>query len=319
MSTTDYMILAKGIDYKRMVNTLCYLSEKVDGVPGIFQKGKPVLSRQGKPITSVEHINGVMQEYLPEGIQVIGELHIPGEPFKVSSGKVRKGMPCYDIQLGIWDVVDLNNPGLSYGERMNYLADKLYFDQRILMSKDIWEIPRVLLQVSSSEFAEEYVKVYYDSVVNPRYKERISKLRPERPVESFGDAEGVIVRPACYSYSTGRSWGLMRYVPKPTLDLKVVAVEEATANRPMSFLGEPFDKGMGLKAIGAFLVKYKDNTIVKVGAGCMSHGERRFYWENLNLIIGKIIEVEYKKDPTYDALREPIFKCIRNDKDKADY
>jgi hypothetical protein len=300
----DIMILAKDVDFKRMVGKICYLSEKIDGIPAIFEKGKPTLSRGGNEILSILHITEIVQWYLKSDLApvIVGELYIPGKPFKVSGGIIRRQTPQPEegIKLYIWDAYFPNEMNLTYQQRMlqaNPWLQALLRDQSRLfeMAPAYWTIPK------TAEDAEKTVLRYFEEMV---------KDRPYRP-------EGVIIRPYDEPYKLGRSWGLMRYVEKPTIDLKVVGFEEATANKDMTFLGERYSKGDGLRAVGKIFVEYGGETI-GVGPGCMTHHERRDYFLNPDKLIGKIIKVQYKKDESYKALRQPTFVCIHHDKTTPD-
>lgn len=252
---------------------------------------------------------------LPKGIQLIGELHIPGAPFKESSGCVRRDAQCPELALGIWDVVFLNEPDLGYADRflkvLNVLRE-LYENSNGL----IFTIPSKVIMVGSTGDAEKVVKDYYEHL-RVMYKDRVLKFRPETPLREVGEPEGVIARLAGETYRRGRSWGLQRYVPKPTADLRVKGLIEATANKSMTFLNCQYEESQGLSAVGSLLVDYYGE-LVKVGPGAMSHVERRQYWCNPEMIVDKIIQVQYKADPTYNALREPTFMCLRLDKDKSE-
>lgn len=314
MVSSEHMILAKNFLMKDKPLSV-YLSEKIDGVPGIFGKCKITMSRQGKPINSVKHIEKVIDEYAPGFVRIIGELHIPGAPFKYSSGKVRKNEQNTDIHLGIWDIEYVNSPSLSY--QMRFLLSESLIDTLYDMSEGrIFKIPTKREDFLNHDDGMEKIKMYFESLKVP-FKERVLKFAPKKALSALGDPEGVIIRDARAGYERGRSWGLMRYVPKPTLDLRVCGIHEATANKRMEFLGTVYEKGEDLNAIGALWVNYK-GTLVKVGPGNMTHKERRYYWSNPSEIVGKIVKVQYKTDPTYNALREPIYVCIRTDKDIAD-
>jgi hypothetical protein len=300
----DIMILAKDVDYKRMVGKVCYLSEKIDGIPGIFEKGLPVLSRSGSDIMSVPHINDIVQWYLKSDLApvIVGELYIPGKPFKVSGGVIRRLTPQPEegIKLRIWDAYFPNDMKLTYQQRMlqaNPWLQALRRDQSGLfeVAPDYWTIP---------ETAEDAKKTVL------RYFEEMVKDRPYRP-------EGVMIRTHDEPYKKGRSWGMMRYVEKPTIDLKVVGFNEAKANKTMSFLGDNFFKGEGLWAIGKIFVQYGDE-VIGVGPGCMTHTERRDYFLNPRKLVGQIIKIQYKHDESYKALRQPTFVCIHPDKTTPD-
>ena len=77
---------------------------------------------------------------------------------------------------------------------------------------------------------------------------------------------------------------------------------------------------------------YKDQ-VIGVGPGKMKHAERKLEWEAWENAVqhdavpegplvtgkGRVLQVEYKKDPSYEALREPTFQCWRPDKSEESY
>lgn len=120
--------------------------------------------------------------------------------------------------------------------------------------------------------------------------------------------EGTMIRNVDAYYEQGkRSWGCMKLKDEPTMDLEVVGFTEA-----ISLEGEP--KGM----VGALQCKYKD-TVVNIGAGALLHEERASILVNQADYVGKIAEVKYMPDATYDKLRQPTFVRWRDDKDTESY
>lgn len=304
----DIMILAKDVDYSRMVGKVCYLSEKIDGIPGIFEKGKPTLSRQGNEILSIPHITSLVQWYLKSDLApaIVGELYIPGKPFKVSGGIIRRQEPQVDqgIKLRIWDAYFPEEMNLTYPQRMVKASPWLWSLLRDQTGLFEMPDPYRLLPMTAEE-AKEEVLHFFDLLV-----QKAKELGYPRP-------EGVMIRTHDEPYKMGRSWGMMRYVEKPTIDLRVCGFLDAKANKDMVFLGERYSKGVSLGAVGKIFCEYKGGSI-GVGPGCMTHTERREYFMNPQKLIGKIIKVQYKHDPSYNALRQPTFVSIHPDKTTPD-
>lgn len=132
-------------------------------------------------------------------------------------------------------------------------------------------------------------------------------------------AEGMIVRDADGVFAPGkRTWCYQKLLKRPTIDLYVVGFEEATSEA-----GEP--KGM----VGRVLVSYKGKEI-GCGPGKLSHAERTELWDEWTHWQSAIKSgykttpwkrmacIQYKEDPSYDALREPTFQHWRDDKDTPD-
>ena len=73
--------------------------------------------------------------------------------------------------------------------------------------------------------------------------------------------------------------------------------------------------------LGAIICDYKGFEL-RVGSG-FSDEQRKFFYENPNDIVGRIIECQFFEE-THDkdgnlSLRFPIFKTIRNDKNDVSY
>lgn len=120
--------------------------------------------------------------------------------------------------------------------------------------------------------------------------------------------EGWVIRSSNDLWKPGsRSWGYQKIVVTPSEDLPLVQVDEAISKD-----GEPL--GMA----GKLWVEYK-NDMIGCGPGALNHQERKDLWKFWNDNIGNwknpIIEVKYKKDDTYTALREARFVSFRPDKD----
>lgn len=275
------------------------VSEKLDGVPAKFyydSTGRPVAqSRQGTFFTSVQHI---IDELVQRGIllhdeAVVGELWIHGEPFKKISGKVRRAAPAPDLELYIYDTFHCDENGWPADDPRSFRERMSSIEQRVFFNEETIQHVHVAVQAVCNDAAA------LDAAVL-RIMQRKSKHTPE----------GVMVRaldhPLYSTYSLGRSWGMMRIVPKPTIDLMVVEVIQAK-NRA----GNP------KKIAGSLMCKYHDMDI-KVSAGKATHAQRKMWWRDQNSILGKIIQVQYKPDPSYNKLRQPTFQRERPDKETPD-
>lgn len=114
--------------------------------------------------------------------------------------------------------------------------------------------------------------------------------------------EGLMLKDWDAPYVFGRSRKLLKMKLMDTLDLPVVSIEEGTGRLT----------GM----MGAAIVEFRGNT-VHVGSG-WSDAQRKQYWDDQNLLVGKCIEVSYQA-VTHDAsgkesLSFPVFKSVREDK-----
>jgi len=280
-------MLAKSYNPKK-VSFPAILTEKHDGVAADFycekrMSGNKVLvrSRQDKPLPSVDHIREILSEVMQPGEHLIGELIVPGLPFKEASGLVRKLEVQPNIVLMIFDYYQEGYEDEPYNNRMNEVKS------RFLLREDaVRFIP--MTTVMSTDQIDSTFKEFMQK--NPR-------------------AEGMVLRSLDGKYDIGsRSWGMMKLKGKPTLDLRVVGFEEAEEAKTKK------PKGM----IGRINVDYRGETI-GCGPGKLTHQERRDIFANQQAYIGQIAEVEYMADPTYDALRQPTFQRWRPDKTEPSY
>lgn len=278
---SDVMMLAKQYTPKSLQFPV-YVTEKLDGVPVDIHfkagQGMSFTSRQGKPITCLEHIADAFSNSMVQpGTHIVGELYIPGIDFKDISGMARqtkKQSP--QLQLWVWDMYFDSNPNMEYADRI--AAAHAFV--RALASPCIQIIPA--RKQDSQEALDSYIKKFM--AANP-------------------GAEGVVIRNSTGLYELKRSYGMQKYKVTNTADLKVVSFEEA--------LDAKTDKPLGM--VGRINCSYKGN-VIGVGPGTMDHPTRKAVWQDLSAYVGKIIEVKYMPDESYNALREARFFRWRDDK-----
>ncbi len=265
-------------DLKKEIIYPLMCTEKLDGAACEI-KGATSTSRNDKPYTSVPHI---IEELKIAVGSTLGELHIPGEPFKVSGGAIRGDAPDGRIKLGVYDYITEENKENCYQARMDELEIKLITNK----VKHVFIIPYRML------YSMEEIEAFYQEIIN-----------------SSPLAEGICLRPPNHRYQPGKkSWDMLRKKKEATLDLTVVGFEEALTAKK-----EP--KGMA----GRFQISYK-GVISGAGPGKTSHKERKELWEQYKAgeFTPRLAEIKYKPDPTYEALREPRFSRWRDDKDEVD-
>lgn len=295
------------------------VSVKLDGVAADFYKtpnGWVAQSRQGKPLPSTEHIVKFLNHRLRNyavNTHIVGELTVVGvQDFKDAGGIIRRKEVDPRIVLNVYDVYVVGKENEYYENRtarIEKLIEQCQVDGYRTDGTLTWSILKRVPVRGVAKTATDLVELF-------------KGLEDMMQVSNL--FEGFMVR--CLrgpdsKYKMGkRSRGMMRYKPKPTVDLEVVRFEEATANRTMTFLGEEFEKGQGLRAVGRIVALYKGEEI-GVGPGTLTHVERRDLWERYvksgqPQMNGKglLAEIEYMLDNSYSALRQPIFKRWRTDK-----
>lgn len=263
---SDVMMLCK--DYTpRKMKYPCAVSQKLDGVPGVYSTDKMV-SRQNKPLHGVQHLHRELSGHIPSDLVIVGEHYKPGLTFKEISGFCRNGNKWDDAELFLFDCYVKGNLRESFKSRFQYLQIWYSYLSRDLKKK-IHIIPQTIC----------VTEVQVDKLISDYHRPGI---------------EGLIIRPLEAGYELTRSWGCQKKVYEDIIDLKVIGVEEG--------------KGTLSGAIGAFICEYPGRAPEKVGAGKMSHDDRRYYFKNQQLVLGRFIKVKHKPDASYDSLRQATFQ-----------
>ncbi len=278
-----------------------YVSEKMDGVPvKIFwtSKGWKAVTRQGKPVMSIDHILEQFGNTDLYQCAFVGELVKPNATFEETSGLVRQTDCSPELELMLYDYFRCDELGNC--------TDNWEFERRL----------NALVEVRQEFF----------------YLSTSVKLMLQYACESPADLEGVMKNVKTWANNAGRTgslfegWvirsmdgpdsvykqgkrsrGLQRIVPEPTVDLKVVDVVEAIdikTKQPKGMVGS-------LECVDGAGIHYF------VGAGKMPHDQRRLLFEDPAPIIGCIATVKYKPS-TYLKLRQPTFQRFHPYKSEPD-
>ena len=295
-SNKSPMMLAKNLSaLKKPLKFPVLVSEKLDGMAAVFtteSSGRvSVLSRQNKPILSVEHIIEELESlHLPSGSMVFGELHIPNTPFKDACGRIRRKSLCLEIKLGVFDYFISKFPKEEYESR---IATFEFYQDPLIEQKQYVHLISYFWARSDKDLKkwEDFILKSAEEAGNP-------------------NPEGIMIRPSSHIFQPSkRSWDMLRKKKQATIDLAISHFEEAV------------DKDGNLKGmVGRINVFYKGK-VIGIGAGKLPHNERQVLWERQEEGVdytGIIIEIAYKPDPSYKALREARFIQFRLDKEVAD-
>jgi DNA ligase-1 len=137
-------------------------------------------------------------------------------------------------------------------------------------------------------------------------------------------AEGIIIRDGSSLYKQGRvtahSQEVMRLKRFVHEEGEILELLEGDSNDNEAITNElgrtersthqenMIPNGM----VGSIIVRsLVDNSIDKIGAGCMTHEERKYYFENPSELIGKIAKYKHFPKGVKDKKRFPQFECLR--------
>lgn len=281
--------------------------EKLDGVPAIITNDNGIitaLSRQGEEILSIDHIRSYLANKLPVGASIVGELYIAGEPFKRISGLVRRKESTSEteaLRLYIWDYLPAGEPYGTFHYRMSVFGIRF---EDILLPEDDAPDDQLVHSIPGKHCA---TSGDFDAYMETFWAEN-------------WQAEGVVIRqlfgPESVWKPGWRSPGMVKLKATRTVDLEVVGFEEALdvkTKEPKGMVGR-INVRYHTGASSDGKNEYTDFVVIGAGPGKLSHAERVHIWENQKEYIGKIAEIAYMPDDSYDALREARFHRWREDK-----
>lgn len=281
--------------------------QKLDGVPVKFKNigGHIVaLSRQNEVYKSLgrftEHVRPLL---LTSGSSFTGELYIPGVAFKELSGIVRRQseQATEKLRCFVFDFDILGVGSYPWATRHKHFTQALaaYLGASGMGPGDC------PIQLMPSVICHTELDV----------ERAWSVVQQANP-----NAEGIVLHSISKQYSPGkRVWTTQKLKPEPTIDLRIVRVVEATANETDG--GPP--RGTPLGMVGRLEAEFTgadgSTSIIGIGPGSLTHPERRALWLERDYIrsVGRIAEIKYMRDDSYNALRQPTFVRWRDDKTDA--
>jgi len=261
------------------------LSQKLNGNRGSFYHNK-LISRQGKEFAGMQHIISDLNQ-LGIGWFYDGELirknidHLSdGENFRIGTGIINSDAATKEeIKFVIFDYFPEDEiPNGQSSSKYRIRRELLNGLRKIIKEKNLQNLEVVTMVYEGKD--QSQIMKWLDYSVNQGW-------------------EGLMLNKDA-TYKCKRTTDLIKIKRFYTMDLTVVDVLEGD--------------GRLCGALGALVVKYKDNT-VNVGSG-FSDESRSELWENKDSLIGRIVEVKYKeitkdKKTGLESLQFPIFVGIR--------
>jgi DNA ligase-1 len=271
------------------------VTTKIDGgrIIAIKENGQvSFFTRAGQRYEGLVDLEKEMLDTLPDGTVLDGEITILNN----------KGIPSKDAYKQAMKITRSDGP--KHGLKM-ICFDAMYIDEwKTQNCTHDYTERRLLLQGIMSTHPHTYFEVLpvlYAGDDTARILELLDEAIANQE-------EGIMLNISDAKYEFGRTWSLMKVKKMNTLDLEIVGFEEGS--------------GRLAGTLGAILVRYKNDNIVKVGSG-FSDELRDQIWEHQLHYSGKIVEIQYFEETTNAdggiSLRFPVFKDFRPDKLVADY
>ena len=271
------------------------VTTKIDGgrIIAIKENGQVLFyTRAGQRYEGLVDLEREMLDTLPDGTVLDGEITILDN----------KGIPSKEAYKRAMKLT--RSGGEKHGLKM-ICFDAMYIDEwKTQTCTHDYTERRLLLQGLMSTHPHTYFEVLPVLYVG----NDTSKILELLDEAIANQEEGVMINICDAVYEFGRTWSLMKVKKMNTLDLEIVGFEEGS--------------GRLSGTLGAILVRYKDNNIVKVGSG-FSDDLREQIWNHQLHYSGKIAEIQYFEETTNAdggiSLRFPVFKDFRYDKTTPDF
>lgn len=286
---------------KALVGKKKAIELKSDG--SYFSYFGDLMSRNGNPviIEPLElHLNcGAFEGYALEGEGIYDLTKATREVGNGKIGKIIKGTGSDEDKDGViyqvWDCIEgscYTPKGTDHATnkiRRSHL--ELMFDRYLMWCKDQGLTPKIQL-IPRTEYVsmDEAIEIF-ESYVEQGF-------------------EGAILKDMDAPWKdNGKPASCVKLKRKDPADLLVVGIYEGT--------------GKAKGSLGGVNLESEDG-IIKVNCGSgFSDEQRKLYFDNPNLILGKIVEVEYDsitedKKTLQKSLFLPIYKKVRDDKLEAD-
>lgn len=283
-------------NWRQYVGKRVIATKKLDGNRALVfvrENGKiDIYSREGHKLEGFVELEEEFK-YFPRGQVYDGEILATNEEglnskelFKKTSKIIKKKGEKRGLEFHAFDLLPIE------------AFEKGGFD--VPCEKRKWSLRGLVL--AHSRGLIKYVEPLYIGEFN---KEIIDKLAEEAKAN---EEEGIMVQLANAGYECKRTKAILKVKSFQSVDVRCVDVYEGLS-------------GKNIGRLGGVIVDYKGN-LVRVGGG-FSDEERTLFWENKDLILGKIIEItffeEFEDEDGKLDLRFAHFKCIRDDKTESSY
>lgn len=283
--------LTKKLDGHRTLAFVSFEDDKVSDIKFRTRKGHEVLGLNEIKEEIIKGFNSVLfmnaENIVLDGeITVLDDTTDPESVFQSTSKIIRKDGDKTGLKFQVFDY-------LPEREFWSGKSELMYLERR-------GAIERMFGQIFSDSKYIVKVPVLYSGTDISKITEWSDKLTEQ-------GYEGIMLNTARGLYQTKRTPDLLKVKKFHSADILCTGV----------FEGEGRLSG----TLGGIYVNYK-NSKVGVGTG-FNDEQRKYYWNNQDEIVGKIVEIKYFEESTNQnddsiSLRFPVFISVREDKGEGD-
>lgn len=275
------------------------LSTKLDGMRCVCIKEHghepQFFSRQGQLIEGLNDLLSEVKKYIYDDVVLDGELLLDN----------KNNLPSKDLYRATVKVVNCDaqdKKNIIFNVFDKLMVDEFRAGECHTCASRRKELLHNMLKDCGAKYIKE-VENLYEGDDQTQITKWLNKITSD-------GGEGVMINIADAPYECKRTRNLLKVKKMQTMDLKCIGVEEGT--------------GANAGKLGAIIVEFPapdGNTYnVSVGSGFLLE-EREKYWAWPNLIVDKIVEVQYfevsQNQQGGYSLRFPVFKWVREDKDEV--
>jgi DNA ligase-1 len=280
--------LAKdGTDHPDRMRGRKYLDPKLDGVRilTVVDKTNNMIrqfTRNGKENTNfqpiIEKLMGII-EHIPGNLVLDGEMVSNSFQALMTQVNRKEEINTSDAKLALFDIIPLDDfvagrCDIPQNKRHEVLSSMTGLFQE-KCGTSVYILPKLLVDLDTVE-GKQALREFNDETLK-------------------AGLEGIMIKDISAPYEAKRSFAWMKAKPFITLDIEVIGYEEGTgknAGRLGNLLCNGFSEDKMI--------------VVSVGSG-FSDAQRTEFWQNRDLIVGRIIEVEAEKDLTKAQNREDVW------------
>ena len=268
-------------------------SEKLDGwraLAAIVAGGVALRSREGHPVTAVPYINDALRALAPAGTILDGELVDRARPRQLRRTKSILVSP----EPHVWTPED---PPITYA-----VFDLLFLAGRDLREEPLHERLELLAALFDSDTARVLTTLPAGAPLLLHVEHRPSSRVFAEEVLGRGE-EGVMLKLRDSLYVHGsRTAGWWRYKPQETLDAECTGVARAN--------------GRTSGPISSLTFRLAGGACGQVSSG-LSESDRAHITAHPDLYVGRVIELANHGVEASGALRHPVYRGVRDPRDKA--
>ncbi|UWI83478.1 ATP-dependent DNA ligase [Ralstonia phage BHDT_So9] len=280
-------VLVSGVDDLSDYFTAQRKHDGVHGVAVLKGNGDTMLSRTGEIAKSCDHILRYLKGHVGKDYVVLGEVWHKKWKQSDISGTFRRHSLGPELTFAAFDMLTLDE--FSAGESQRPFKERY---------------AKLHSRLAGTPSDPAFLCATYNPGTYGSATGLAADLGSRGPAGQ-GWYDGLILRDpeGLWRAGSGTAGEIIKVKPRASYDVRVLGLEEG--------------KGKNAGTPGSLRCQGPEKEFTV--RGCVTDDVARAWWANPALIVGSIIEVECLGITEDGSLREPVMKCVRDDKRDADF